>query len=133
MGRLRNLLRRLEKSAEGQADSFELADGTRFWYDPSEVFIEVFAHGSESLKADYRDEDRPEPPEILQALTKAKVRESAVWKLYPKGSSPFLVYDVDILVERGELVPRSMLAGCDDYWESRKRLSRTGDLSQGAE
>jgi hypothetical protein len=133
MGRLRGALKKLQRAAEGRADYFELADGTRFWYDPSEVFVEVFKHGSESMRADFRDDDRPPPPEILLALTRAKDRRAAVSKLYPKGSTPVLCYDVDVLVERGELVPRSILAGCDDYGESRKRLSRSGDLSEGAE
>src|SRR5919199_1623203 len=111
MGRIRNLLRRLEKSAEGSADYFELADGSRHWFDPGQVGMDIFMHGSESIRAGFRDEGRPEPPEILRALTRAKDRRAAVEKLYPKGSTPFMVYDVDTLVEGGKLVPRSILAG----------------------
>ncbi len=44
-----------------------------------------------------------------------------------------MVYDLDVLVKRGELVPRSILVGYDDYWESRKYLASKGDLSEGAE
>ena len=50
-----------------------------------------------------------------------------------EGSTSFMVYDLDVLVKRGELVPRSILVGYDDYWESRKYLASKGDLSEGAE
>jgi hypothetical protein len=95
----------------GQLASFELADGSRFFYEPDAAQIELFLHGSKCLEADYRSEPRPEPPEVLQAVAKARDRRSAVERLYASDPVPFAAHDLEKLVERGELVPRSFLAG----------------------
>ncbi len=113
---LRDKLRRLEKTVRGKLPYFELADGSRYFYEPEAVWSELFLHGSDSLEADYRSEQRPEPPPILEAVARAKDRRSAVERLYAQDPAPLTAYDLEALVERGEFVPRSFLA--DHSYES---------------
>ena len=108
----RRRLRRLEKALRGKLGSFELQEGGRYWFDPSNTYKELFLHASNSLRADYRGEPRPEPPEILTALVRAKDRKAALEGLYPAGGAMlFSAYDLETLVERGELVPRPFVVG----------------------
>lgn len=83
----------------------------------------MFMHGSNCLTADYRSEPRPDPPEILQAIARARDRRVAVEKLYARGTYPFMAYDLNVLVERGEFVPASFLAG-HSYEESVEHFAR---------
>ena len=108
---LRGKLRRLEKVARGKLASFELADGSRYLFEPGEVGPEIFVHGGCCLTADYKGEARPDPPEILQAVAKAKDPRAALEQLYTRGATPFTAYDIEALAERGEFVHRSFLAG----------------------
>ncbi len=120
---LRDRLRRLEKTMRGQLASFELIDGSRYFFEPDAVWWQLFLHGSNCMEADYRSELRPKPPEILKAVAKAKDRRSAVERLYAPGSTPFTAYDHKSLVERGEFVPRSFLAG-HGYEESLEHFAK---------
>ena len=105
-------MRRLEKALRGKLGYFELREGSHYWFDPSNTYKELFLHASNSLRADYRGEPRPDPPEILGAIARAKDRKTALEGLYPKGGSMlFSAYDLEALVERGELVPRTFVAG----------------------
>ncbi len=108
---LKEKIGRLEKTLRGQLASFELADGSRYFYEPEAAWWQLFLHGSNSLEADYRSEPRPEPPEILKAAARAKDRRSAVGQLYAQDPGPLTAYELEALVERGEFVPRSFLAG----------------------
>lgn len=122
MGKL-SKLRRLERVMRGQLVYFELVDGSRFFYEPEAAFWELFLHGSNSLSADCRSERRPEPPEILEAVVKARDRRSAVERLYAQDPAPLTAYDLEALVERGELVARSFLAGAS-HEESVEHFAR---------
>jgi hypothetical protein len=117
MSGLKSRLARLQKAVEGDADSIELTDGSRYFFEPGEAWKEVFRHGSDSLEADYRGKTRPSPPEILKAVAQAKNRRAAVEKLYAPGTHPFNAYDMEELVEHCKLIPRSFLAG-HSYEES---------------
>ena len=98
--------------SRGKLGYFELREGSRYWFDPSNTYMELFLHASNSLRADYKGEPRPEPPEILRALARAKDRKAALERLYPKGGSMlFCAYDLETLVERGELIPRPFMVG----------------------
>jgi hypothetical protein len=55
----------------------------------------------------------PEPPETVKAIARARDRRAALNQLYPRGSFGVFPYDVEALLERGELVPRSMVVGCE--------------------
>jgi len=107
-------LQRLEKAVQGKLGYFELQEGGRYWFDSCNAHIELFGHAMNSLTADYMGEPRPDPPEILRALTRAKDRKATLEELYPTGGGMLLsAYEVEALVECGELVPRSFVAGRD--------------------
>ena len=119
---LKDDVNRLRASLRGELESFELTDGTRFWFDEQEAYAELFLFGVGCLKAG-RAEDRPEPPEIVRALAKAQDRRAAFDALAP---TPFWPYEYDPFVESGELVHRSLVAGrdsdesaCEDLSEPR--------------
>ena len=120
----RRRLRRLEKALQGKLGSFELREGGSYWFDPSNTYKELFLHAANSLRADYKGEPRPDPPEILMALMRAKDRKAALEELYPtRGSTLFCAYDLEALVERSELVPRPFVVG-------REVGERVEDLSE---
>jgi hypothetical protein len=123
---LKEKIGRLKRAMEGRVDYIELDDGSRCFYEPGEVWSQLFKHGSDCLTADYRSEPRPEPPEILEAVAKAKDRRSAGERLYGPNSYPFMGYDLESLVERGEFVPRSFLAG-HSYEESLEHFARKNE------
>jgi hypothetical protein len=105
-------LRRLEKAVRGKLGSFELREGGRYWFDPTNTYMELFRHASNSLRSDHKGEPRPDPPEILTALARAKDRKAALEGLYPTGGSMlFCAYDLEALAEHGELVPRPFVVG----------------------
>jgi hypothetical protein len=106
---LRDKLRRLERLARGKLDSFVLADGTRFFYAPQEAFAQAFMFFSDSMKADHNGAPRPDPPEILRAVAGARDRGDALSRALG-GFGGLLPIDRDALVERGEFVPRSLVA-----------------------
>src|ERR671911_2665776 len=67
MGRIRGWVKRIEHAARGNLPSFELLDGSRYYYDPDELFMFWYA----CLGAGNPDE-WPEPPEVCRRLTQAK-------------------------------------------------------------
>ena len=107
---LRGKVRALERMAQGQVESFELEDGSRHYYDPSSA--ERFLHSLECLRAQGEGKTSfPEPPETVRALLRAKDRAAALAQLYGSGAFDIFPYDKQAIVERAELVPRSMVAG----------------------
>jgi hypothetical protein len=105
---LRDKFRRLEKTLRGQLASFELADGQRFYFDPEEAHKATFFYFADSMTADYRREPRPEPPDLLKAVASALDRGEALNRVMDGYSH--LPVDAEALVERGEFVPRSLVA-----------------------
>jgi hypothetical protein len=67
------------------------------------------------LRAQHDCEPFPEPPETVKAIAvaiaTARDRRATLDQLYPGGSFGLFPYDPEALVERGELVPRSLVAG----------------------
>jgi hypothetical protein len=119
---IRDRLRRLQRAAQVQLEYIELEDGTRYWYDPAEVGTEVFMHGVDSLQADFAGEPRPGPPEIMVAIARARDRRTALEAVFEEPWKAFIAFDLCVLIERGELVPRSMVAG-KEYGEPLEDLS----------
>jgi hypothetical protein len=108
---LRGWIKRLERRAREDLASFVLEDGTRYYFDPASG--DCFLHSMDCLRAQGECEPFPEPPETLKAIAKARDRSAALNQLYPNGSFGIFPYEPEALVERGELVPRSMVEGCE--------------------
>jgi hypothetical protein len=109
MGRIRGWLKRLERDARKDLASFALEDGSRYYYDPQSG--DCFLHSMDCLRAQGDGEPFPEPPETLKAIARARDRRAALSQLYPGGSFGVFPYEPEALIERGELVPRSLVAG----------------------
>jgi len=103
--RIRGLIKRLERGARGDMESFILEDGSRYYFNAKGG--ELYLHATACLRADYVGLRRPEPPPTLLALCKARDRAAAADKV---ATSRMFPYDREALVERGELVARSMVA-----------------------
>jgi hypothetical protein len=105
---LRDKMRRLEDATRGKLDSFELADGSRFYYDPTSP--EMYMHPCDCLMA-HDNPERPEPPELVKALARAKDRHAAFYRVFDGWNAELFPYDVEALLERGEIVPISLVVG----------------------
>jgi len=121
---IRSWVKRLEHDARGDLESFVLVDGSRYYFDP--ISGDCFLHAMECLRAQNDGEPFPEPPETLKALTKARDRAAALDQV-AGGTFDVFPYDKQALVERGELVPRSLVAG-RELGESLEDLSEPGGL-----
>ena len=118
---LRGWVKKLEREAKGGMASFELEDGSRHWYDPTSP--ERFLHCMNCLWAQGDGATTfPEPPETTRAIATAKDRAAALEQVYGSGMFDVFPYDPEALVERGELVPRSMVVG-HELGESLEDLS----------
>ncbi len=87
----------------------ELADGSRYYFDPQEAWKITFGYFTDSMDADYKREPRPEPPDLLKAVADARDRSAALSLVMDGGSH--LPLDREALGERGEFKPRSLIAG----------------------
>jgi hypothetical protein len=127
---LREQLRRLKGELYGELDSFELLDGSPYYYDPAS--FEVFLFYCECLKTNAHN--WPEAPVVVRKLTEAKDVEEAVVQVFGTGPFSFLVYDPEILVRERRLVPRSLVSEYDPEkgthvpWDPYDELP--GDLSE---
>ena len=105
----RDKLRRLESAARDNLGSFELEEGRRFYYDPQSP--EMFLHICDCLR-NHEKPERPEPPELMKAIARAKDRRSA-YEQATAGAGIFaeFPYETEVLIERGEIVPVSLVVG----------------------
>ena len=109
--------------------SFELEDGSRHYYNPTSP--ERFLHSMACLRAQGDGETSfPEPPETLRAITRAKDRAAALEQIYQSGSFDIFPYDVEAIVQRGELVPSSLVAG-KELGEPMPDLSEQAKAERG--
>ena len=110
---LKGRLSRLQAALRDDLGSFELADGSRHWYDPAETAKELFLYSCDCLRAAYGVADRPEPPEIVRAVAGVKDRRAALEQASAASPMDFFAFEREPLAERGELVHRSFVAGQD--------------------
>jgi len=103
----RDKLRRLEAAVRGHLASFELEDGAHFYYERQSG--ELFLHICDCLR-NHQEAERPERPEIVKALARAKDRRAAYSEVFGTYWD-MLPYDEQALVERGEIVPISLVVG----------------------
>ena len=85
-----------------------LKEGSRHRYNRDAVGIQLFIHASECMRADYDGRLRPDVPEVLQMMTRARNRRAAVAQLYPEWSTkpPLCAVDLVALVDDGELAAK---------------------------
>jgi hypothetical protein len=116
---IRDKIRRLKRAAEGELESFELLDGSRFYYDP--LSSELFMHLTDCLKAGSAH-NWPPAPEVVRKLTEAKDVQSALERVRGGGGWNCLVYDEEILIKERRLQPRALVIERDPdtgEWDPR--------------
>ncbi len=105
---LKGKLAALKKSMHGELDFFDLADGSRYYFDPNEKFFITFKFFTDCLHAEHKRETYPEPPELIKKVADAKDRCEALSRVM--GETSHLPLDAEALIVRGELVPRCLRA-----------------------
>ena len=105
---LRGWLKKLERAASEDLESFELLDGTYYRYDRLETYKELFLHGYDVLLGDA--DKWPEPPEIYLKMCVAKDPAAVLERFKPEYPERAFVdvseiYDTDVLVNERRLVP----------------------------
>jgi hypothetical protein len=105
---LRDKMRRLEREAEGTIASFELLDGSRYYFDP--ISWEPFDHWHKCIGASSAH-NWPEPPEVYKKLCEARDPERALEQVM--GGMSFFVYDPEILITERRLEPRGLVSRYD--------------------
>jgi hypothetical protein len=111
MEKWRNELKRMRESTG--TSSFQLEDGSHFYFEPSQYGLEVFMASMQVLEADGEGEVRSPPHPLLVALARAKDRRAAMRQVYPnwREKPPMLGYDLGVLVREGRLEPYSLVKG----------------------
>jgi hypothetical protein len=115
---LRGRLKRLERAARGELESFELLDGRLYYHNPQT--FELFMHWMACTKAGNPDK-WPEPPEAVRKITEAKDPEAALERI--SGGAKWITYDLEALLTEREIRPRSLVAGRDVYDQEVEDLS----------
>src|SRR5215204_3885813 len=130
---LRNWVKRVEHAARQDLASFELLDGSRFFYNPTSPVL--FTHWVTCCGKDTAH-DWPPPPEVMQKLTEAKDVERALDAVMGQAGFGGMVYDPDILISERRLEPRGLISRYDPRLGKHVVLdpydSRVEDLSEQA-
>ena len=102
---MRGRLKRLEQAARSNLESFELLDGSRYYYDPLEVAEELFLFGIDCFRADSASEWPEPPPEIY---LKARDPDAVLERFVPSDKPAWFIelpYDRDVLISERRLEP----------------------------
>jgi hypothetical protein len=105
---MRSWIRRLERDARGHLESFELLDGSTYYYDRMETYKELFMH---AYDVQLGDADKwLEPPEVYRKICKAKDPATVLERFKPEDPQRAFVnvaelYDTDVLLRERRLVP----------------------------
>ena len=104
---LRNWMTRLERRAHEDLESFELTDGSTYYYDRLKTYKELFLHACDLQlgKGEW-----PEPPEVYRKMCEARDVDEVLERFKPKDPERAFVnlaelYDTDVLVNEQRLVP----------------------------
>jgi hypothetical protein len=102
---LRGWIKRLEHQAWGNLESFELIDGSRYYYDPTATNKELFLHAVDMYLGRTR-----RIPEIYHAICRARDPVAALATIAPENPEkafvdPASLYDYWALVHERRLVP----------------------------
>jgi hypothetical protein len=104
---LRGWMKRLERGAREDLESFELLDGTTYYYDQLETYKELFLHACD---AQLGDSDKwAEPPEVYRKMGEARDPAAVLKRFKPEDPqrvfvNPAELYDADVLVRERRLV-----------------------------
>jgi hypothetical protein len=107
---LRSWIKRLERSARGNLASFELLDGTRFYFYP--LSGDLFLHWVACLQAGSAH-NWPEPPEVIRKVCEAKDVRRALEEALGEGEWSVFVYDPEVIINERRLEPRGLVTRCD--------------------
>ena len=107
---MRGKLRRLEAAMRGNLKSFELLDGSRFYFDPTSS--ELFLHWCDCARAGNAS-NWPEPPEVMLKLCEAKDVERALEEVQGEATFYSIVYEPEILINERRLEPRPLVSRYD--------------------
>jgi hypothetical protein len=105
---MRSWIRRLERDARGHLESFELLDGSTYYYDRLETYKELFLHAYDVQLGDAHK--WPEPPEIYRKMCEATDVAAVLKRFQPEDPKRAFVnlaelYDTDTLVRERRLMP----------------------------
>jgi len=104
----RSWLKRLERDASEGLESFELLDGSTYYYDRLETYKELFMH---AYDVQLGDADKwPEPPEVYRKVCQARDLAAVLERFRPEDPERAFVnlaelYDTDVLINERRLVP----------------------------
>jgi hypothetical protein len=104
---LRDKVRTLERMAEGQVESFELLDGSHYYYDHQEAIKGLFLHSINCLR-EGNASAWPEPPEIYLKVCEAKDPTAVLERFVPPDKEAWFIempYERDALIHERRLVP----------------------------
>jgi hypothetical protein len=105
---MRSWIRRLERAASEDLDSFELLDGSTYYFDRLETYEELFLH---AYDVQLGDADKwAEPPEVYRRMCEARDPAAVLERFKPEDPQRAFVdvtqiYDTDVLVRERRLVP----------------------------
>ena len=116
---LRNWLKKLERDAGGEMESFQLRDGS-FYYFPTDAELYMFCY--DCLEAGSAH-NWPEPPERLRMVLEAQDPEAALEAIGGKTYDDLFPFDPEILVTERRLEPRSLVVGRDPHDQAIEDLS----------
>jgi hypothetical protein len=103
---VKDKLTHLERAARGEVESFELRDGSRFYFDYLQTARAMYLHSIKCHTAD-TVEEWPAPLQIHLKLLEARDPATVLTHLDPPGGPQFapLPYDRNTLISERRLVP----------------------------
>jgi hypothetical protein len=107
MGHFEGRIKKIERASREDLASFELLDGSRYFYDPLEVAKALFLHGLACLTADAASE-WPVLPEIYARMLEARDPAGVLGRFFPSDELAWfteLPYDRDVLISERRLEP----------------------------
>lgn len=111
MGRFtRGWIRRLERGAQEDLGSFELVDGSTYYYDRLETYKELFLYAYDVQLG--MGDKWPQPPEVYRKMCEAKDPARVLARFEPENPqsafvNPAALFDTDALIHERRLVPIS--------------------------
>ena len=107
---LRGWIKRLERDASEELESFKLLDGSTYYYDRLETYKELFQHAYDVQLGE--GDKWPEPPEVYRKLCEARNPAAVLERFKPEDPHRAFVnlaelYDTDVLVHERRLASLS--------------------------